>query len=412
MRYAYTTLAFLVFTITGQLRGQDWNTIITFLPGQTLQDVLVTNDSTIYAVSSLNNGQGTGLNIKKSTDNGNTWTQQQTNIPNENFRNIATSDGETVFVIGNNSSFITNNGTDTWSNVNIDIPSQPLRCIFFVNDTLGWLGADGGTIYKTIDGGQSWFDLEPEILGDNVGTVSEIYFLSENKGFIAGSSYLKLTEDGGQTWNDVPGFNPNNGVFNLREIQFLDEDTGFLCGDLGLVARSQNGGATWTILETPTTESIQDIKFLNKQEGYACGFGAVIISTNDGGNTWTEMTADQNEPFRAIDFSPTRGFITTQNGDIMVLELTTSTSSAIEELFANVSLYPNPTQDRLYITGLDRSISIFGWRITHFNGQTIRTSESEIWPSAPIDLSRIPPGTYIFSLETSKGWTNKLFVKQ
>ncbi|MEM9809578.1 MAG: T9SS type A sorting domain-containing protein, partial [Cyanobacteria bacterium P01_D01_bin.56] len=141
-------------------------------------------------------------------------------------------------------------------------------------------------------------------------------------------------------------------------------------------------------------------------------FGAVIISTNDGGNTWTEMTADQNEPFRAIDFSPTRGFITTQNGDIMVLELTTSTSSAIEELFANVSLYPNPTQDRLYITGLDRSISIFGWRITHFNGQTIRTSESEIWPSAPIDLSRIPPGTYIFSLETSKGWTNKLFVKQ
>lgn len=412
MRYAYRILIFIAFLMTSQLQGQDWNTIITFLPGQTLQDVLVTNDSTVYAVSSLNNGQGTGLNIKKSTDNGNTWTQQQTNIPNENFRNMATSDGETVFVIGNNSSFITNNGTNTWSNVNIDIPSQPLRCIFFVNDTVGWLGADGGTIYKTMDGGQSWFDLEPEILGDNVGTVSEIYFLSESRGFIAGSSYLKLSEDGGQTWNDVPGFNPNNGVFNLREIQFLDEDTGFLCGDLGLVARSQDGGATWVELETPTTESIQDIKFLDKQIGYACGFGAVILSTTDGGNTWTEMTADQSEPFRAIDFSPTRGFITTQNGDIMVLELTTSTSPAIEELFEEVSLYPNPTQDRLYLAGLDQSISIFGWRITNFNGQTIRTSQSEIWPLAPIDLSTLSPGTYIFSLETSEGWTNKLLVKQ
>ncbi|MEM6396027.1 MAG: YCF48-related protein [Bacteroidota bacterium] len=410
MRLALTTLLVVSLAAFGQIDAQDWNTVVTFMPGQTLQDILVTNDTTIYAVSSLNNGQGTGLNIKKSIDGGDTWVQQQTNIPNENFRNMATPDGETVFVIGNNSSFITNNGTDTWSNINIDIPSMPLRCIFFASENIGYLGADMGTIYKTTDGGETWFDLNPTINGSNVGTVSEIYFLSEERGFIAGSSYLKFTLDGGQTWNDVPGFEPNNGFFNIREMQFLDDETGFLCGDSGLVLTTSDGGATWTELTTPTSESLQDLFFLDKQTGYVCGFGAVIIQTSDGGDTWTEMTTDQQDLFRAIDFNSTSGFMTTQQGSILKFDLTTS-SDDINKKAEFIKLYPNPVLDRLFLDGLDRFEDIQGWRIVDVSGRMMMSGQRALLNNEPIMIDQLTPGVYYFVLEAGSRSISRLFIK-
>ncbi|MEO0627089.1 MAG: YCF48-related protein, partial [Bacteroidota bacterium] len=220
-------------------------------------------------------------------------------------------------------------------------------------------------------------------------------------------------EDGGQTWDDVPGFNPNNGVFNLRELQFIDEDTGFLCGDIGLVARTQNGGATWTVLETPTTESIQDIKFLDKQVGYVCGFGSVILSTTDGGNTWTEMTADREELFRAIDFSPSRGFITTQFGSIIILDLTTSTEDITTQIYDELSIYPNPALDQLFLDGLDHRYPILEWQITDLGGRVWQTGQPEAEQlTAPINLTRLLPGTYILSLTTEEGSVSRMFLKR
>jgi hypothetical protein len=84
----------------------------------------------------------------------------------------------------------------------------------FVNETTGCTTSDCTTVLKTIKGA-IWRDLSPTPAG--VGDISNIYFISEDKGFVSGFNYLQLSEDGSQTMEYVDGFTPAQSSFQLQD---------------------------------------------------------------------------------------------------------------------------------------------------------------------------------------------------
>jgi photosystem II stability/assembly factor-like uncharacterized protein len=382
--------------------AQDWKTIQTFNTPQTITTIFTPADETVIAVSALYNG--TDLNIKRSDDNGETWTEQGTGFTQMNFRGLASPDGQTIFAIGNAGALITNNGGDTWSTVDLGT-TENLRSIFFLNEDVGYLGMDRGIIYQTVDGGETWVDMQANL--QSAGSVSNIHFVNEDLGFVAGFNYMQVSYDGGENWLYVDGFEPAPGVlFQIQEIQFLNDSVGYICGDVGLMYKTTDGGATWTEQETGTTESLQDLKFINEDVGFACGFEATVIYTLDGGENWLPMTSDDTEHFRSIDVNSQRGFISTQRSKILALDGIPDLVSVLDFEPIEVSVFPNPTRD---VVTYSTESTITMARLYDETGRELQTWELKAGEQQ-VDLSSHVSGTYFlgFFTEDNEGRISKV----
>ncbi|MBE0663663.1 MAG: T9SS type A sorting domain-containing protein [Bacteroidales bacterium] len=93
----------------------------------------------------------------------------------------------------------TEDGGETWTEQTLPdnyrgIPAQA-NCVFFINDTVGWIGTSGsgfgGSIYITKDGGANWKkqqDFEQEIF--------DIQMLSIDTGWAVGGDFVYHTTNG------------------------------------------------------------------------------------------------------------------------------------------------------------------------------------------------------------------------
>jgi photosystem II stability/assembly factor-like uncharacterized protein len=381
-------LCFLAFLTGLSSIEAQWTLGHSFFPNQTIGDIYISDNNIIYAVSALYNN--TALNVKKSEDNGTSWNEQYTGYTRMSFRGIDSPNGIDVFALGNEGVLICNNGGDTWSPVSIPT-TEHLRSIFFLNEQIGYIGADRGVILKTTDGGKSWKDLGANIQG--VSSVSEIVFLNEFQGYVCGFNYMQYTEDGGLTWDYVPGFEATGELFQLQEMQFLNKQVGYVCGDVGLMYKTTDGGQTWNLQETGVLESLQDMIFLDENMGFACGFEGTIIYTEDGGENWTSMTAPLNEHFRAIDFSDNRGLITTQQGNILFLDDFTTDTKEFNNDDLDIQIHPMPCSDILYVEFSEFSGEIDA-RIFSLTGVRVGDYKLEN-AKEQLDLRFLSTGTYI-----------------
>ena len=108
-----------------------------------------------------------------------------------------------------------NNGIETCPSIPLGT-TVPLHAIYFCYETTGWTTSDCTTVLKTIKVA-IWTDLSPTPAG--VGDIANIYFISEDKGFVSGFNYLQLSEDGSQTMEYVDGFTPAKVLFSFRTRQ-------------------------------------------------------------------------------------------------------------------------------------------------------------------------------------------------
>src|SRR5690606_13453509 len=134
---------------------------------------------------------------------------------------------------------------------------------------IGYVGGGSGTgtiyIYKTTNGGISWF----EILGTTAGTVvNDIHFLNNDTGWYCDDSPfdggLYKTTNGGMNW-----IQQMNTSFHIQRIFFLNKDTGWAgSNDANCVLyRTTNGGSNWNAQFTFISASINDIHFFNSTTG-------------------------------------------------------------------------------------------------------------------------------------------------
>lgn len=239
----------------------------------------------------------------------------------------------------------TTNGGKSWlgsrilNNQGTDINAQ-LESIQFVSETIGFTSGPEnstgvGVIFKTTDGGASWFNVTPNNAEDLWGT----YFLNENVGLVIGGGcggnpqYFWRTENGGQSWVATIYYINNSKMADA--ILFSEDGLGYAVSS-GKLWKSVNGGKTWIpISTTGSTDwheeiSISGLTFLipysegcygnttndyggvrithdegkswtqfstgvpmfgsfliDRNRGWAAGFNRTVIYTNDGGKSWS-----------------------------------------------------------------------------------------------------------------------------
>jgi len=212
------------------------------------------------------------------------------NLFSQGLNSIHTPDGINVIAVGNAGKiYRSSNAGSTWSSYTNG--TDNLKSVYsFGNDV--WIGADNGNIYKTTK-------LNSAIATYNVGaaiTINSVYFVNSNLGFACGNGgSIYKTVNGGLSW--LPS---NNGTLpaNLNSISFLDENKGIAAGNNGNYYTTVNSGANWTV-ETPvTTRNLLDVKYYSDGIIIVGEYGVIITKTNAG--SWTLVNTRTDSDIRGV----------------------------------------------------------------------------------------------------------------
>jgi photosystem II stability/assembly factor-like uncharacterized protein len=331
-------------------------------------------DSIGYAVGWSNTNQ-TAV-ILKSSDYGNNWTSQATNI-SEIFTNV-----------------------------------------FFVNDTTGFVCSGfGGNIYKTIDSGINWIQ-------QSSGTSewkSFIFFTNIDTGYVVGDNGIIL-----KTTNSGFGLTPFNKVIEI------------CIGDSTLLSIQAQGGIPpynyiWSNSDTSNSIWVNPISSISYYvTAYDNNFNSVstqfsIIVNNPIPPTITQignqLKSSSAQTYQwylngtIINNATTQIYTPLQNGEYTVYVKGNNGCYATSSIYnllnygfvdfmnnSNLFIYPNPTRTNLTIEFPQKSEI----EISNINGQVIKTIHSDSTKTM-IDISDLSGGVYIVRLKTDREIiTNKI----
>jgi hypothetical protein len=277
---------------------------------------------------------------------------------------------------------------------------------FFVNDQVGWVSGRGagGMLLHTVDGGQHWNlqlgnpnSSDPEIkdlhfldathgwarqggnllrttdgtnwqvVGTYPGDFGRYTFTSPNDGFESFGPYsgstIAATHDGGRSWKNVfqcetslqvNGLTRNVGCM-INDLNFPTPRIGYGVGGsfndgFTLVAKSEDGGATWRVIFASTELApATGVVFQDENHGVVRLKGGGAIFSADGGRTWQGATGSLPGNPRFADprvglscYSYTCSF--TVDGGLHWVSQSLALPASIEEFSA-------PRRDRAYVVG-------------------------------------------------------------
>jgi photosystem II stability/assembly factor-like uncharacterized protein len=283
-------------------------------------------------------------------------------------------DAQTAFAYGtNDADFVgstvlkTDDGGAHWRAV-MRTEKSELVGLDFADKSNGVALADGGALFVTKDGGETWSaSSDPSIwtsrfqapvpsvgASDSRGPV-ELYgvtFSGALDGWAFGVRDERVepassntnaktfatksrpvvyrTTDGGKTWKETgaPASLPDLG---LRRAAFVDSKTGVAVGGeveddpTGVVARTTDGGGTWSAVAVDAKQVPTDVTFADASRGWLVGATedasgdpgpSQILTTADGGQTWQVQTRVPTS-LRAVRFvDPQNGWAVGSRGMI------------------------------------------------------------------------------------------------
>lgn len=252
--------------------------------------------NTIFAVSySLS----VASNFSKSTDGGNSWqTLPSSFAAGDNLNAISFVDEQTGYIGGNGGViYKTTNGGVSWTNISAPaVYTGSINFIHFFNATTGYIaGGSVGSVnmIKTTDGGSTWSSVTNAI---PTRTLYDIQWTGQTEAIAVGSgSQYMYTTDGGTNWTagTMPGLSTT-----LYRIRKADATTYFVVGTAGRAFKSTDNGVTFAAVTTPTTVALYTLEFNDASNGVFLGSNGVVIRTTDGGATWTNIPLFSTEVIR------------------------------------------------------------------------------------------------------------------
>lgn len=191
----------------------------------------------------------------------------------------------------------TTDGGATWRGDSIN-NAYHLESIHFVSQSIGYTSGVEG-IWKTTNGGASWFDISPIQAGDSLYFWGN-YFLDADNGVLVGmgcgtaNQYFWRTANGGVTWSYTTGDEFDSGLTDA----LLFTDGRGLASSSGRIWQSTDYGFTWSFFSTTGTNLWQEeISVMNQSilvpyagencQGGGAPNGGMRFST-DNGATWTD----------------------------------------------------------------------------------------------------------------------------
>ncbi len=246
------------------------------------------------------------------------------------------SDDNYIWISGFNGKILrsTDRGK-TWAGTTIKNVDQ-LESIHFTSKKIGYTSGNKNGyffMYKSTDGGASWFDVSPDPLHETPFWGN--YFYDDNYGILVGGycgvQYFFLTRNGGRNWN-VQTYKQANT--KMSDVVIYSPTGKAYAVSSGYIWSSDNGGASWNIFtktggndwqedihiygntilipfsggcdggddnnsgirtstdfgktwkQFKTTAAMYGSFLIDSLRGWACGLRDNLWYTSDGGDTW------------------------------------------------------------------------------------------------------------------------------
>ena len=114
-------------------------------------------------------------------------------------------------------------------------------------------------------------------------------------------------------WSQSPDWfwqNPLPQANTLRAVDFVNATTGTAVGVAGTILRTTDGGSSWVIQTSGTTNILNAVSFTDATTGTAVGgppsfrasFGT-ILRTTDGGSSWVRQTSGTTNRTYGVSFT-------------------------------------------------------------------------------------------------------------
>ena len=269
----------------------------------TLQVGRVRDEKAVYFVDS-NTGYAVGDSglIRKSTNGGDTWTEQTSNVT-VTLNAVHFASVSVGWAVGDDGTILyTANGGSTWQDqsisgwVNDPLTGRGVRGVWALSTSIA-VAVGYRKIYRTTNSGVSW----TQIGSTNAAAHFAVQFIGST-GYIScrrrdggyQTSVIKST-DSGQTWGSetIPDPNGGYGYVDFDTIYVLDATTVLVGGDPETqgntsIFKTTNSGTNWTGVLVSTR--IRSIDFISSTDGYAVGDFSYVAKTTDGGNNWTNIS--------------------------------------------------------------------------------------------------------------------------
>ncbi len=303
IRFSNPTTGWLLSTSTGTVlktvnAGQTWRTVtVDSSLRYTFQNIIVRSQNEIWLT-----GEGGGM--FRSLDGGATWTQLGTAITRTHLSAITGVSDSSAWIFGDGLVKFTGDRGATWSDNKAG--ALPIHCGAAVSATRIVAGGPQGEVHFSDNSGATWTTHTLASLGQ----VNQIRFLNGSVGWLAGNhGTVARTLDGGATWTLAA---PDDNDYN--SVHPLSADVAWIAGNGGTVRKTTDGGATWSTHDPGTTSNLYTIHFTSPTDGWVGG-QVKLYQTFDGGNTWSPRSQQGLDVVYRVAFAdPQNGFLLMSRG--------------------------------------------------------------------------------------------------
>ena len=329
------------------------------------------------------------------------------------------------------------------------LPDQA-NAVWFLNYNLGYIATQGGRVYKSTDGGDTWtihgvagsalYDMtfppnsptgwtcgywghvhqvtpsgvSPNITIPGISTtnLSSVTFPDSTHGWICGENVIAHYYD--STWHTDQTY--SYGGWNV--VYFLNDTLGWAVGSFmgggfqssGLMRTTD--GINWLDQDNPAEQGMFAILFINENEGWAGSGSGIVLHTADGGKNWiidAEATAISIGKFISkIFYVPYRQvlYVLGNHGLLLKNSSITGITSKEGNDKNNLRIYPNPCKDYLTIhVNNERPVqgnitltNLLGIKVKELTGTGLKQQ---------LDIRDLPAGTYIINIKDRENCYSK-----
>lgn len=192
------------------------------------------------------------------------------------------------YAVGMSGAIYSWDGTTWTSRGDVTLTDASLNAVESPSGVAGSAVAVGsdGVIVRSTDGGSTW-----SRVASPVG--SELRDVSAGTGAIVGVGMARATmrsTTAGASWvfqSDVAAARSRRTM----AIEPVDGKVVLAVGSRGTIWRSGDGGATWTLPTSGTTEALFSVAFASRMVAWAVGSGGTVLRSDDAGLTWSPRTS-------------------------------------------------------------------------------------------------------------------------
>ena len=242
--------------------------------------------------------------LRVSTD-GRTFTSASLAVPNVTAL-AATPDGGTILGAAGGNIYRSTDGGANWSGPTAVAgsvaalafdPTNPSQ-VYGVAD-----GTNGSLFYTSRDGGLTWQALA-SIGPPSTGDYSRVFIESPQNILAFFGNGLYQTSDGGNTWQSATL--PSHSTIVLFAVAPSQPEIQYAIPTFGPTEKSTDGGATWQGIATlsPATLNAMAVDPKDANTIWTAGYGGAIQRSTDGGTTVQTVATFTGMVFQAIAIDP------------------------------------------------------------------------------------------------------------